>query len=514
MLFFALAGEEACVQRVSPSRFSLREGNVSFEIRRRGTQRQLIEKSGIRRSGFAASTAIASAAATPRAINDLLPEQTVVRRAISSLKPPKRGLRKAGKGLIEGIIKSLNAVGQIAPVLIDKEGRVVDGQTVVMAAKKMGMTHVNCVCLENLNDEQIAFARIALNKLGEGSSWELEELRPALEELQLVGFDLSGTGFTLAELDIILQPEPHALAEESDELLSPPDLPVSRPGDLWRLGDHVLLCGDALEARSYAMVLGSRLVDAVFTDCPWNIPIAGFVSGLGKTKHKDFKMAAGEMSDDAFQEFVDVFTQHCTDHLEDGGVFFSCIDWRSSHRIHAGAAKAGLTHLNTAVWNKGSGGMGGLYRSAHEFIHVLCKGKSPKTNNILLGTHGRDRTNVWSYPGANRGGSSAGKALKHHPTPKPVDMVEDAILDVTLRGELLLDPFMGSGTTLLAAERSGRLAVGIEIDPAYVDVCIRRWEEMTGKSAANDEGIAFQDMAALRAAGEDLNIGGIDVDDK
>ena len=488
---------------------------MGFEITQRGTQKQLIGKSASRRSSFAASTAIAAAVAAPPLLNDLLPGLAVVLREINSLKPPTQGLRRPGKGQIEGLIKNLKAVGQVAPVLIDRDGRVVDGQNVVRALKKMGFTHVNCICLEHLSDEQITFARIALNKLGEGSVWELEELRPALAELELVGFDLTATGFTLPELDIILQPEPvDAETAEDRELMEPPARPVSREGDFWRLGDHVLLCGDSLNERSYAIVLGERKADAVFTDCPWNIPIEGFVSGLGKTKHKDFKMAAGEMSDDAFQEFIDAFTQYCADNLVDGGVFFSCIDWRSSPRIHAGGVKAGLTHINTAVWNKGSGGMGSLYRSAHEFIHILCKGKSARTNNVQLGKHGRDRTNVWSIPGANHAGSSAGKALKHHPTPKPVEMVEDAILDVTNRGELVLDPFMGSGTTLLAAERSGRVAAGIELDPAYVDVCIRRWEEMTGKSAVNGEGMTFHEVAAIRGEQQDSIEGGDDAEDQ
>ena len=483
---------------------SLGESDMGFEITRRGTQKQLIGKSASRRASLAASTAIAAAVAAPPLLNDLLPGLAIVLREINSLKPPKQGLRKPAKGQVEAIIKSLKAVGQVAPVLIDKGNHVVDGQNVVLALKKMGLMHVNCICLDHLSDDQITLARIALNKLGEGSVWELEELRPALAELELVGFDLTATGFTLPELDMILLPESmDAVIPDVGESLEPPAQPVSREGDLWRLGDHLLLCGDSLNERSYAIVLGGEKADAVFTDCPWNIPIEGFVSGLGKTKHKDFKMGAGEMSDDAFQEFIDAFPQYCANNLADGGVFFSCIDFRSSHRIHAGGVKAGLTHINTAVWNKGSGGMGSLYRSAHEFIHVLCKGKSPKTNNVQLGKHGRDRTNVWSIPGANHSGSSAGKALKYHPTPKPVELVEDAILDVTNRGELVLDPFMGSGTTLLAAERSGRVAAGIELDPAYVDVCIRRWEEMTGKSAVNSEGITFSEVAEARGRKDD-----------
>lgn len=267
------------------------------------------------------------------------------------------------------------------------------------------------------------------------------------------------------------------------------------------LGKHRLLCGDATDAASYASVLNGNLADVIFTDCPWNIPIEGFVSGLGKTKHKDFKMAAGELSPEQFAQFCDCFHQICTDHLKEEGAFYSCIDWRSVHLVMAAGQKAGLRHINTIVWNKGSGAMGTPYRSAHELIVMFGKGSKLAVNNVELGKHGRDRTNVWSYPGANQKGSSASKALAFHPTPKPVEMVEDALKDVSKRGAVVLDPFLGSGTTLLAAERSGRRACCIELDPAYVDVAIERWETLTGKEAVHAaSGKTFAQMAIERGA--------------
>lgn len=464
------------------------------------TQKQLGAKTAARRERHRSGTVLSAALSAPAIVNDLVPDLKIERVHIDQLQSAKRRPRKASKEHIANVAKCLKAVGQVSPILIDRDDRIVDGHVVVEALKLLLETHVNAVCLDHLSEDQLKLVQIALNKLAEGSTWELEELRPMLEELQLVGYDLTTTAFSLPELDIVLQPETDANPAEADEVPDPPEDPVSRLGDLWVLGKHRLLCGDALDARSYAQVLGLQKADACFTDCPWNIPIEGFVSGLGSTKHKDFQMAAGEMSDEAFQQFVDTFTQLITQHLEDGGVLFSCIDWRSHDKIVLGGKRAGLTHINTAVWSKGSGGMGGLYRSAHELIPVFCKGKTPKTNNIQLGRHGRDRTNVWSYPGANRPGSSAGKALKHHPTPKPVEMVEDALLDVTAKGELVIDPFLGSGTSLLAAERAGRIAAGIELDPAYVDVCIRRWQEMTGGEAVHAESQrSFAEMAVLRA---------------
>lgn len=469
----------------------------------KATQKQLGAKTAARRGNQRAGTVLAAALSSPAIVNDLVPDLKLVRVAIDQLKLAKRRPRKPGRDHLANVAKCIKVVGQVSPILIDREGRIVDGHVVVEALTLLGETHVNAVCLDHLDEAQLKLVQIALNKLAEGSTWELEELRPMLEELHLVGYDLTITGFTLPELDIIQQPEAETLSAEAEELVEPPTEPVSRIGDLWLLDKHRLLCGDALDQRSYARLLGMQKADACFTDCPWNLPAKQISS-----THGDFKMGAGEMSDEAFQEFIDTFMLLITEHLEDGGVLFSCIDWRSHDKIVLGGKRAGMKHLTTVTWSKGSGGMGGLYRSAHELIPVFCNGEIPKTNNIELGRHGRDRTNVWSYPGANRPGSSAAKALKHHPTPKPVEMVEDALLDVTQGGELVLDPFLGSGTTLLAAERARRVAAGIELDPAYVDVCIRRWQEMTGKVAVHAEtDRSFDEMAAIRPGEEFIDEG-------
>lgn len=474
----------------------------------KATQKQLSGKTAARRQYNTGKTVLAAALSSPAIVNDLVPQLKIKRVAIDQLKCAKRRIRKPGKDHVANVAKCIKTLGQVSPILVSRDGEIVNGHVVVEALKLLGETHVNAVCLDHLNEDQLKLVQVSLNKLSEGSVWELEALRPMLEELELVGYDLTLTGFTLPELDIIKQHEPEAGPAEAEELLEPPAIPVSSPGDLWFLDEHRLLCGDALNGRSYAAVLGPRKADASFTDCPWNLPAKTISS-----KHDDFKMAAGEMSDEAFQEFVDTFTRLIADHLEQGGVLFSCIDWRSHDKIVLGGKRAGLTHINTVVWNKGSGGMGGLYRSSHELIPVFCKGKSPKTNNVELGKHGRDRTTVWTYPGANKPGSSAAKALKHHPTPKPVEMVADALLDVTGPGELVIDPFMGSGTTLLAAEKSGRIAAGIELDPAYVDVCIRRWQEMTGKVAMHAETQrSFDELAAIRADEEIMQEGEDDHD--
>lgn len=212
-------------------------------------------------------------------------------------------------------------------------------------------------------------------------------------------------------------------------------------------------------------------------------------------------MASGEMSDAQFGEFLLTIHKHCAEHLLPGGVAFTFMDWRSIEALIAAGRAAGLTLINLAVWNKGTGAMGGFLRSAHELVTVFCKGDKPAINNVALGSYGRDRTNVWSYPGANQPGSSAADALKGHPTPKNVEKCIDAILDVTHKGDLVLDPFLGSGTTLVAAEKAGRKTCGIELDPAHTDLCIRRWEQLTGEEAVlAQSGKTFNETAAERSA--------------
>ncbi|MGE3150511.1 MAG: site-specific DNA-methyltransferase, partial [Pseudorhodoplanes sp.] len=458
----------------------------------------LLGKTARRRERFARETSSAAITAATCRPNDLLPEMSFEIVPVDGLKPPARNVRKHDPHHIQRLMRSIREFGVRAPLVIDASNRIIDGVAVWEAARRLRLDALPCVRLERLREGEAEALRIAHNRLGELGDWETDDLRAAFIELEDLGFDLTVTGFSFPEIDIILQDDD--LGDPSEEASpEPPGVPTSRPGDLWRLGDHLLLCGDALQPDSYTRLLGEDKVDCCFVDAPWNIPIEGFVSGLGKKKHKNFKHAAGELSPAQFEGFVDTFTGHLARRLLDGGVYFSCIDWRSENKIRAAAEKAGFTMINMAVWSKGSGGMGGLYRSAHELIPVFCKGPTPKTNNVKLGRHGRDRTNVWSYPGANKKGSSAGKALADHPTPKPVEMVEDALLDVTLRGDLVLDPFLGSGTTLLAAERCGRIARGIELDPAYIDVAIRRWEEMTGDVAVlADTGMTFAEVSAER----------------
>ena len=240
------------------------------------------------------------------------------------------------------------------------------------------------------------------------------------------------------------------------------------------------------------------LVAAIIADFPYNVSIKNNVSGLGKKKHKEFKMASGEMTEAEFAAFLETAIMLAVAHLVIGGVMFGFMDWRSIHLLYHAGFVSKLTLMNLIVWYKQSGSMGGFYRSAHELIAVMCKGHTLRTNNIQLGKNGRDRTNVWSVPGANRPGSSAHEMLSEHATPKPVELCVDAILDVTNRGEAVLDPFLGVGASLIAAHKTGRRCYGIELEPGFVDVTVMRWQRLTGKQAIlSGTGKSFDALANI-----------------
>ena len=460
---------------------------------------QLNTRSVTRRKRQTDDVRVADAAARA-ARNDLLPKLNVVTRATDSLKNGPKRSRRTSAAQLARVIDSVRAFGLVVPLLIDRNDMIIAGHAVRDAALALNLLDVPCIVADHLNDAETRLLAVTLNRLGETGEWDLGALKIELGDLGLLGVDLSVTGFSLPEIDIILMAD----ADEDSEQDEPqPDLKnpaISRLGDLWLLGEHRLLCGDALDEASYSEVMDGAMADAVFSDPPYNCKIAGFVSGLGKHKHTDFAMAVGEMSDDAFHAFLRSYLQLCKRHLSPGAVVYACMDWRQIDRLLGAGTAAGLKRINMAVWNKGSGGMGPLYRSAYELVAVFCNGPTPAINNVELGRHGRDRTNVWTVAGANRIGSSAAKALADHPTPKPVELVADALLDVTRRGGMILDPFMGSGTTIIAAERTGRKARGIELDPRYVDVAVRRWKAFNSGHAVHAvTGRTFAQTAVERA---------------
>ncbi|KLE32299.1 hypothetical protein AAW01_11235 [Aurantiacibacter gangjinensis] len=417
---------------------------------------------------------------------------------ICELTIAKTSIRKKDAKQIARIANSIKTFGQVYPVLLNKVGAIVDGHLVVEAARDLGLEKVYCVRLEHLDEDEARLLSIALNRIQECGEWDVEGLAFELAELELLDLDLTVTGFEIPELDAIIGPQ--EITDQADNAPEVQEHSVSCLGDVWLCGPHRVVCGNSLEAASYEHALAGTKAAAIIGDWPYNLKIEGVVSGLGKTKHKDFVMAAGEMSQSEFEQFLTASLKHCLTNCQNGGVIYAFMDWRNIHLVRIAADKVGLHHLNTVVWDKGAGGMGALYRSAHEFIGVLGTAKTPVINNVKLGKYGRDRTNVQHYPGANKQGSSASKALKLHATPKPVELIGDLMLDVTNPGDLVLDPFLGSGTALIAGEVQNRIVAGIELDPRFVDVSVRRWEEWTGETAIHEETVKTMiELVELRA---------------
>ena len=441
--------------------------------------RQKLVKTKGRREAFAAERRSAERAGQSRK-NDLLPGLQISMVPISELTSSPHHARRKTPDQLERVIASIADLGFCKPILI-ADNQVIDGVTRVAAAKQLGLIQVpaiNCSHLSNTDRRKLA---LAINRTAETGEWDLDLLRIEFTELLELDVDLGSTGFTLQEQDIILLDD--GSDEEEEQVDDPPTEPVTQLGDVWELDDHRVICGSALDPSVYEKLLLGVLVAIIIADFPYNVCIGNNVSGLGKTKHAEFKMASGEMSDAEFAAFLETTIICAVAHLVAGGVLYGFMDWRSIDKLYRAGFAAQLTLLNLVVWYKQSGAMGAFYRSAHELIAVLCKGDKPCTNNIGLGKNGRDRCNVWCMPGANRPGSSANEMLGEHATPKPVELCVDAILDVTVRGEAVLDPFLGSGTTLIAAEKTGRRCYGIELEPGFVDVTILRWQRLTGKQA-------------------------------
>jgi DNA modification methylase len=422
-------------------------------------------------------------------------------RSIDSLSMQKRNPRLHSKAQIRQIARSIETFGFNCPILIDATSHVVAGHGRLLACRLLGMTEVPTIELAHLTAEQARAFLIAENRLTLNSSWDDALLALHFKELSEVNleFDLETTGFSTTEIDLLIQ---NGNADPADEI-PPADSgpPVTRVGDVWQLGKHRIVCANALDRDTYAVLMNRKRAAAIITDPPFNCRIAGHVSGLGAVQHKEFAMASGEMSRPEFIAFLSRVFENLVSVATDGSLHYIFIDWRHLTEMIAAGDGAYSELLNVCIWAKDTGGMGSFYRSRHEMVFVWKAGKAPHRNNIELGRHGRNRTNVWECAGANSfaGRSSEdGNVLALHPTVKPVPLIADAILDCTARGDIVLDPFLGSGTTLLAAERVGRTCYAIEIDPAYVDVAIRRWQRLTGGHAVRADGVTFTDVEVAR----------------
>lgn len=407
----------------------------------------------------------------------------------AALMPHPRNARKHSEKQVDKIAASIRSFGFNAPVLVDAHNMLLAGHGRTLAAIKLGLANVPTVRVEHLSDGQRRAFMLADNQIGDLSSFDENVLAIEFEELAVLDepFELTDTGFEMARIDVLIEDhhKPQASIDTADDPVDGQRVkPVARLGDLWLLGRHRLFVGNSLDRASYRALLDGRKAEMVFIDPPFNVPIKGHVSGLGKARHGEFVMASGEMSDVEFTAFLRTAFERLAAASIDGSIHFVCMDWRGlGVMLKAGDVYSELK--NICCWVKAQGGMGSLYRSQHELVAVFKSGTAPHVNNVELGRHGRNRSNVWHAPGMNSFQKGRAEKLAMHPTVKPVGLVADAILDCSHRGGLVLDVFGGSGTTLIAAERAGRTAAVMELDPHYADIMLRRFCDVTGIEPVN-----------------------------
>jgi len=431
--------------------------------------------------------------------NDLLPGLKIEVVSIDSLRSYSRRLRRSDAAHVEEIANSIGAFGFSIPLLIGKENVVIDGEARLEAARLLGLPSVPCIRIDHLSKNEQRLLRLAANRLGEKGSWDLEELQGEFAELIIAEAPIELSGFGLDEIDELVIGEDDENTEVGDLSPSPGEAPVTRIGDLFHVGSHRVICGDATDPAIVSRLMQGGVARLILTDEPFNVPVSGHVTGRD---HREFAMASGEMTDEQFLEFNRTWIGALLPHLVDGGIFATFIDWRGLPMVHAAATGLGLSPLNLVVWAKTNAGMGSLYRSQHELLPLFKKGRASHVNNVALGKRGRHRSNVWTYPGASSYGSDARRGLRDHPTVKPTAMLRDALIDLSHRDEIVLEPFGGSGSTLIACETAGRVCRCIELDPVYVDVIVRRYQSMTGQKAFLEEsGEIFDELESRRQAG-------------
>jgi DNA modification methylase len=428
---------------------------------------------------------------------------TILYRPIDELKPTPGNPRIHSRRQLKQLQRSISEFGFINPVMVDGDGRIVAGHGRIEAARSAGVREVPTVNIGHLTQAQLRAYLIADNRLAENAAWDADLLRVELDDLlNDLHYDVTLTGFETADLDQLLGVP--SIADDEAAAIDHAEPAVSRLGDLWRIGNHAVYCGDSTDHASYLALMGNEVAGLVFTDPPYNVPVAGHVSGLGKVTHREFAMASGEMTEGEFTAFLKTIFERLAEFSGNGSLHYICMDWRHLMEVMLAAKGTYSEQKNLCIWAKTNGGMGNFYRSQHELVFVYKNGTQPHINNVELGKHGRNRTNVWNYGGANSFSTSRDADLAMHPTVKPVQLVADAILDASNRGDLVLDAFGGSGTTLVAAEQTGRRGRAIEIDPYYVDTIVRRLETATKQKAVlAATGEAFEAVKAWRRSGID-----------
>ena len=420
--------------------------------------------------------------------------------ATSSLHPNPRNARKHSEKQIAQIAASIDAFDNLEPIVTDTKLMIVAGHGRWLAATKLKFLQVPVIRVEFRDEEQKAAFALASNRLGELSTWDEDLLKAQLEALFNSDCGIDITGFSTADLDFAIVEEKTSPVEERVELPSPGIMPVSRTGDIWIAGPHRIGCGDAADTCFVEVLLNGRLAVLVFGDLPYNVPTVGHIqSGKGKHNHRDLAGAYGQLSPAEFTSFMRAIFRNCARFSSPGSIHYHSMDWRHAREILDAADGVYTEFKQLLVWDKGSGALGTFYRSQHELIFVFKSGRGKHINNFGLGETGRYRTNVLAYPGCATFGKGRAEELAAHATVKNSALVADLLLDCSNRGDLVFDPTLGSGTTLLAAHRTGRHCAAIEIDPVYVDTALRRLTAISGIiPILEGDGRAFDEIAAAR----------------
>ena len=431
---------------------------------------------------------------------------TIEHLPVKDLRPYQNNPRLHPKAQIDKLVRAIDEFGFLIPVLIDNQNNVLAGHARLEAADQLSLPCVPCIRASHLTETQKRTFIILDNRLTEEAEWDFQLLAKEIEFLRDEGIDLTTTGFEIPEIEMIFDAvTPNTCNPATDDVLPSlaPGKVITRPGDLWILGDHRLFCGDARRRESFEFLLSGETAQLAFVDPPYNVKIRGHVSGNGRIKHREFMQASGEKMSAQFTKFLEESLDLLAEHSVEGAIHFICCDWRHVDEMLAAGRRIYYELKNLVVWNKTNAGMGSFYRSQHELIFVWKNGRGKHVNNIELGRYGRNRSNVWTYAGVNAFGPDRLDELAMHPTVKPVALVADAIRDCSRRGDIVLDSFGGSGTTLIACERTHRKGRLIELDPVYCDQIVRRWQKLTGKTALHGStGQPFDNTKSRRSTGK------------
>jgi DNA modification methylase len=432
----------------------------------------------------------------------------IVSKPLSAIQPNSRNARTHSKKQLRQIANSIEQFGFVSPVIADEGGVLIAGHGRVQAAALIGLAEIPVITLVGLTAAQKRALMLADNKIAENGGWDRERLAieiPDLsQQLQSEGLDISLTGFGVPEIDQLMVDFSETDVDADDQFEACDEPAISRPGDLWLLDQHRLLCGNARSCSDLDRLMNSETASMAFLDPPYNVAVSSIV-GRGRTKHREFAEASGEQTTEEFIAFLRETLGNASRVSAGGALHYVCMDWRHLLELMTVGRDVYAAHVNTAIWVKTNAGQGSFYRSQHEDILVYRVGSSPHLNNVELGKHGRSRSNVWNYAGVNSFRSGRLNDLRAHPTVKPIALVSDAIRDCTKRSAIVLDTFCGSGATILAAERVGRRGYGLEVDPLYVDTAIRRWQSMTGKDATlATTGLTFDELSVERSVAQAL----------